>query len=266
VSVTCLVRGVPLFFRAAPRTPLRVLALIALDTLHVLRHAQPLPRKRIGELALLLDFQACTNAAWDDKHLCEADYHAIRRRLEKAGLMVRLEDYLERLRALESRRPSIGGDRRCFDEVRSYREAVARLSLATAIACACDAEDLDDEIRATHCDGDVDALFRIVMQCQVIDDVVDYREDRSARLPSFVTACASLPLAMALTAEAARHYAARPVGSSGAVVLPLRMALSAVAAVTRLVLLAYRMTRWRRLDDLLQRRAGVEGREGDERC
>ena len=139
MSVTCLLRGLPLFFRAAPKTPLRVLCIIALDTLHVLRHSQPLPRKRISELATFLDFQACTNAAWDHKDLCEAEYQAIRQRLEKAGLGSWIEEYLGRLRELERRRPSIGGDHRRFDEVRSYREAVARLSLATVTAIALNA-------------------------------------------------------------------------------------------------------------------------------
>jgi hypothetical protein len=36
--------SLPLFFCATPRTPLRVLGIIALDTLHVLRHSRPLPR------------------------------------------------------------------------------------------------------------------------------------------------------------------------------------------------------------------------------
>ncbi len=37
VAFTCLVRGLPLFFSAAPRTTLRALGVIALDMLHVLR-------------------------------------------------------------------------------------------------------------------------------------------------------------------------------------------------------------------------------------
>ena len=55
----------------------------------------------------------------------------------RPGLCV--EEYLGRLRDLESRRPSIGGDHRRFDEVRLYREGVARLSLATAAAIALNA-------------------------------------------------------------------------------------------------------------------------------
>ena len=72
------------------------------------------------------------------------------------------------------------------------------------------------------------------MQCQIIDDVLDYAEDVSAGLPSFLTASASLPQAMDLTARAARHYASRQ-RSSGSGVFPLRMALCVVTAVTKLV-------------------------------
>ena len=170
--------------------------------------ARRLPRQRRKQLATFLDFQACTNAVWDGKDLCAAEYRALRQRLEKAGLGLWITEYLCRLRELETRRPSLGGDRRRFDDVRSYREAVARLSLATITAIALNAECLEDGIRATYCDSDVAALFRMAMQCQIIDDVVDYREDLSAGLPSFLTASASLPQAMALTAEAARSYAA----------------------------------------------------------
>ena len=236
VSVGCLLRGLPLFFRAAPRTPLRVLGIIALDTLHVLRHGQPLPPKRICELALFLDFQGCTNAAWDHKDLCEPEYQAIWQRLEKAGLGSCIEEYLGRLRALESRRPSIGGDRGRFDEVRSYREAVARLAIATAAAIALNAECREEDIRTAHEDSDVETLFRILMQCQIIDDVMDYPKDLSAGLPSFLTAAASVPQAMALTAQAARHYGGSNSRSSKNGVFPLRLALYVITAVTKLII------------------------------
>jgi hypothetical protein len=236
VSMACLLRGLPLFFRAAPKTPLRVLCIIALDTVHVLRNGQRLPRKRCEQLAAFLDFQACTNAVWDGKDLCPAEYRALRQWLEKAGLGSWIAEYLSRLAELESRRPSLGGGRQHFDDVRSYREAVVRLSLATITAIALKAERLEDAMRATDCDGDVAALFGMAMQCQIIDDVLDYREDRSVGLPSFLTAAASLPQAMALTAEAARSYAASREGSAGAGVFPLEVALRVIAAVTKLVI------------------------------
>jgi len=186
---------------------------------------------------MLVDFQACTNAVWDDKHVCEAGYDALRKRLENAGLGWRLEDYLSRLRELEIRRPSVGGDHRRFEDVRSYREGVARLSLATLVALAFDTGDVDAEIRATHYDSDLETLFRIVMQCQIIDDVVDYAVDRAAGLPSFLTACASLPQGMELTAAAARRYGAgRESPHDGA--FPLRMALRGCTWVTQSVVRA----------------------------
>lgn len=235
VSVTCLLRGLPLFFCAAPKTPLRVLGIIALDTLHVLRHSQRLPRTRITDLAMFLDFQGCTNAVWDHKDRCEAEYRTLRQRLEEAGLASCVGEYLGQLRELESRRPPIGGDHRRFAEVRSYREGVARLSIATAAAIALNAKPLEGDIRPTACDGDVETLFRILMQCQIIDDVLDYTEDLSAGLPSFLTASASLPQAMALTAKAARSYAASRERSAEDAVFPLRMALCVFTVVTRLV-------------------------------
>jgi hypothetical protein len=227
VSVRCLVRGLPLFFRATPKTPLRVLGIIAFDTLHMLRHSRPLPRRTIGELAMLLDFEGCANAAWDRKRLDETEYQALRTRLESAGWGTCIETYLGRLRALESTRPSTGGDRRAFDAVRSYREAVIRLSLATAATLALGGAGQGDE--------DMETLFRILMQCQIIDDVLDYPEDVSAHLPSFLTVSASLPEAMALTDEAARSYATRHGRASGQAVFPLRVALWVFTAATTFV-------------------------------
>jgi hypothetical protein len=235
VSLTCFLRSLPLFFSAIPGTPLRVLCVVALDTVHVLRNGRPLPRSRREELAAFLDFQACTNAVWDGKKLCAPEYDALRRRLERAGLGAWITEYLGRIRELETRRPSIGGDRERFDDVRSYREAVARLSLATITAIALNAACLDQGIRATYCDEDVAALFRMAMHCQIIDDVVDYREDLSARLPSFLTASASLPQAIALTADSVRFYGARRGPSAGAGVFPLEVALHVFTVVTRLV-------------------------------
>jgi hypothetical protein len=69
LSITCLLRGLPLFFSAVPATPLRVMCIVALDTIHVLRYSRPLPRRTRIELAMFLDCQACTNAAWDRKPL-----------------------------------------------------------------------------------------------------------------------------------------------------------------------------------------------------
>jgi hypothetical protein len=236
VAVARFLDGLPLFFGATPKTPLRVLCVIALDTVHVLRNARPLPRRRCRQLAMFLDFQACTNAVWDGKDLCAPEYRALRHGLERAGLGGWITDYLSRIRELEMRRPDVGGDVRCFEDVRAYREAVVRLSLGTITALALNAESPQEGIRATHRDSDVAAMFRMAMQCQIIDDVVDYRKDVSAGLPSFLTACASLTQAVALTGDAARSYAASRRSSAGGGAFPLEAALGVLTLVTKLVL------------------------------
>ena len=230
VVTRCLLRGLPRFFCVSPKTPLRVLGIIALDTLRVLRRSQPLPRKRIGELAMVLDFLGCTNAAWDRKDLCRTEYEATRQRLERAGLGAPIGTYLRRLRDLESRRPRVGGDRRRFDEVRAYREAVARLCVRTAAAIALDVDGVGTPILAPERDTDVEALVRILLQCQIIDDVLDYTDDLSAALPSFLTATASLSQAMELTSAASRAYGT----VRGRAIFPLRITLALFTATAGL--------------------------------
>ena len=226
-AAACLGRGVPLFFSSVPKTPLRVLGVIALDTVHLLRYSRRLPRRQIRDAALFLDFAGCINAAWDRKQLCGAEYRTVRQRLDQAGLAPCLTDYLGRLQQIERWRPSIGGDHRRFDEVREYREAVAGLTLATAAAIALNDDDLEEP--------DMNALWCILMQCQIIDDVLDYPEDLSGGLPSFVTALADPRKALALAAEAVRSYAAGGTHAAGQAMLPLRVALAVVTVVTRLV-------------------------------
>ena len=234
VSIACFLRGLPLFFRATPKTPLRVLCLIAFDTLHFLRTSTPLPRHRVRVLATLLDFGACSNADLDRKAFCPQEYQALRQRIEKLGVTSWVDEYLPRLQDLERRRPSPGGDHRRFDEVRSYRESVARLSLGTVVAIALGEECVEDGIRAIRNDHDLATLFRVVMLCQIIDDVLDYGGDLSAELPSFLTATPSLPQAIALTTDASRTYAAAPGRSTGRSVFPLEASLYVLTAVTKL--------------------------------
>ena len=235
VVLRCLLRNLPRFFCASPKTPLRVLGIIALDSLRTLRTTQPLSRKRAGDLAHVLDFLGCTNAAWDHKDLCRKEHETTRERLHKAGLDAHIDAYLSRLRELESRRPPTGGDRRRFEEVRSYREAVARLCVGTAAAIALDGERNNGTALPEECDRDVDTLVRILLQCQIIDDVVDYTDDVSAGLPSFLTATASVSQALELTSAAARSYGASGEHAPGGAIFPFRMTLALFTAAAALV-------------------------------
>jgi hypothetical protein len=227
-------RSLRLLFRDSPKTPLRVLCIAALDTAHVLRHARQMPRARVNALAEFLDFGACLNAEWDQKPLRDCRQADSRRRLDADGLGPLITQYLARLRGLERGRPSIGGDHRQFDAVRAYRENVVRLSLATAAAIAMNSS-LEHEIAATDRDSDLEVLFRIIMQCQVMDDVLDYREDQSRGLPSFLTSVASLQQAAVMTAGTARAYGGQWERSSVPSALPFRLALRLVTILTKLV-------------------------------
>ena len=162
--------------------------------------------------------------------------------LEDAGIRSTLDEYLRTLGDLERRRPLPGGDYRQFQKVVLYREAVMRLSLGMAAATANVSQCLDDGIRATACDADLKILFRIAMQCQIIDDVLDYSQDLSVGLPSFLTACHSLPRAFDLTRLAALAYADDPDLPRIADLFALRSALVLVSTCAKLVIA---FGRWR---------------------
>lgn len=241
-SVRSVRRCLPLFLAARPRTPLRVLCIVAFDARHRLRHAKPLPVSTHQVLAALLDFGACTNAIVDHKPYSHEDLDRSRRILDEAGLQSIVDELLERLWDLETRRPPpFGDDRQCHD-VRSHREAVARLWLGTVAATAAGSRCVEDGIRATYADDVLDLLFRIVMQCQIIDDAIDYSRDASAGLPSFLTASASFPDAIDQTYQAACDYARhRDLPRSGDA-LPFRVALGIASACAKLMI---RLSRWR---------------------
>jgi hypothetical protein len=247
IAVRSLVRGLPLFFSARPKTPLRVLCIMAFDTLHMLRHAKPLPMPKLKMLAALLDFAACANAAFDNKDCCRQECRVTLQLLEEAGIRSSVVEYLRRLRDLESRRPLPGSGDWQFQKVGLYREAVVRLSLAMVATTSNCTQGLDEGIRATYRDAGLNILFRIVMQCQIIDDVLDCTKDRSAGLPSFLTSLESLPQAFERTRLVAIGYADdRDLPRTGDL-LPLRSALLLVSTCTKLILV---LGRWRHRNHL----------------
>lgn len=237
VALRCLIRGLPLLLAQRPKTPLRVLAIMALDTVHRLRCGRPMSRSRIRAVAEFLDFGACANAVWDGKPRCQSHVAAMRRSLDAAGAGPQIDEYLRQLRRLESRRPRGGGDHRRFDDIRWYREEVVRVSLAAAGAIAMD-EAVDEMVRAIEYDGDMQALFRIALQCQIIDDVLDYDADVSGGLPSFLTATMSAAESAAFTAGVARVYGASHGWSSHVSVWPMRAVLGVVTAITVVIVQA----------------------------
>jgi hypothetical protein len=81
-------------------------------------------------------------------------------------------------------------------------------------------------------------------------------------LPSFLTAAASLPLALGWTAEAARSYRKHPQWPRSAGLFPLRAALFIVSVLTFLLI---RTTRWKHRIDWALRSPDVESCAGSVR-
>ena len=242
IAFRSIARGLSLFLSDRPKTPLRVLCIMSFDTLHMLRNARPLPALKLRLLAALLDFAACANAALDHKRCCPRERRETRQLLEEAGLGSLVAEYLQRLNDLETRRPLPGGDDVQFHSVRSYREAVVRLSLGMVAATVNGSQGVNDAILATYGNAALVILFRIVMLCQIIDDVLDYSQDMSAGLPSFLTASKSLSRAFELVRLATLGYAdARDLPRTGDL-YPLRLALFLVSTSAKLVIV---LGRWR---------------------
>ena len=235
-AMRAFARGVPLFFSGRPGTPLRVLCLMAFDLLYRMRHAEPLPTPKLRVLALVLDCGACANAVFDRKPSCPENCRATLKLLNRSGMRSSVVEYLRRLRQIESSRPLAGGNRRQFHRVRMYREAVVRLSIGMLASTAAGDIGLNDGIREIDFDANLDLLFRMAMQCQIMDDAFDYSEDTVAGLPGFLTAAKSRRDSFELTRSAARVYSRSrdAAGSRGA--FPLRCALMFVSACTQLAI------------------------------
>src|SRR5579872_594526 len=158
VAFRCVLRGLPLLLSARPKTPLRVLCIMAFDTLHRLRNSKPLPKFKQRMLAALLDFGACANATFDQKEHCRHEWRQTLQLLDDAGILAPAVEYLQRLRELESRRPLPGGVHWQVEDVVLYREAVVRVSLGMVATTAIGNQCLDEGIRATCCDADLKIL------------------------------------------------------------------------------------------------------------
>jgi hypothetical protein len=236
VAVSSL-RCLPLLISRRPRTPLRLLCIIAFDMLAKLRDGAHLPQARLSMLAALLDFGACINALLDSKRCCRRELRSSVGML-KAGLRRPLLDYLRRLRRLERGRPSPGHGRQQLQAVRRYRENVVRLSLAMALVATGSQRVLDDAMQTTYDEGGLDLLFRLAMLCQVLDDLLDYSRDKAAGLPSFLTAAPSLTMALAYTRQTANNYYHVP-GAGRTELIPLRVSLALLAAGAMLVCRLY---------------------------
>lgn len=240
-AVLSFLRGLPLFVARRPRTPLRVLCILAFDTVHLFRYSRRMSKQTLENLALLLDFGASANDFFDKSGFSRQEYRATRRLLEKAQIGTTVNEYIIRLREIENRRPSSGGDDQQHQKVQAYRESVVRLSLGMVAATAFGNLTVEEGIQAIEHDEDLEMLYRIVMLCQIIDDVLDLAKDTDNEVPSFLTAHTSPSQALILTSDAATRYVRGGMPASPHL-FPFRMALLGMLALTKVAIM---YGRWR---------------------
>lgn len=232
ISAVSLIRMMPLLVRERPKTPLRVLCLAAFDTLHFSRYSKRLTETQILTLATFLDLGASANTFFDDKYFDRVEYRATRQFLRATGRNSLVRQYLASLRTLESQRPDTVTSKDSYQIVKFYRESVIRLSLGMLAAIAFELRTLEEAINEVESDSGLLLLFRMVMQCQVIDDALDYRVDRSKGLPSFYNVAGSTVVVAQRVRSTIKGYSEHSVQDSLGCSRPLRIALRGVSIIS----------------------------------
>jgi hypothetical protein len=235
-------RAIAIYFRGQTTTPLRALCIAAFDFLHATRHGRRLDMGTCGAIAAFLELGACMNRLLDGKlkHGESAERQQMKSYLEALKAqgqeeLVRL--YLECLQSLEHNRPAPGDGFFNFAGVLIYRQDVVRLSLGATSVLACLSPDLKSGITATQDENLVNILFRIVMLCQIIDDLIDARKDLAAGLPSFVTLFPDMKTALAKASNISQLYAAARYQIQSREMVLLKLLLVITATITRMVIL-----------------------------
>jgi hypothetical protein len=125
---------------------------------------------------------ALINDHFDQHQVCKHTYRGLRRQLTAdADSRAVYREYFRQVRQAERNRPRLSGRENLLREVAGYREKVVRLSLAALAAIAFGRTDIADGAFPAN-------LFAPVMLIQICDDLLDWRKDWRAGLPTFVTA------------------------------------------------------------------------------
>lgn len=179
-ALVAIALNVRLFAARQPGTPLRVLSLIAIDAALRSRGIIITPDRRQAVIEVM-ELGALLNDRFDgdayDPHALGASVAWFARSAHRE--LIRC--YVKRLRRLERTRPDPGQG---ATAVMRYRESVNRVSLAVLWALARGRSLAIAEMEIER-EADLRLLFQIVMQTQLIDDVLDVRQDRRRGLPSF---------------------------------------------------------------------------------
>jgi hypothetical protein len=249
VAVRSFWCGATIYMSGRAGTPLRGLCIAAFDFLHRNRHAAPLDPQSREALAALIALGALANRLLDGKvgdcgPAVSKELWATLHVLKATQHRVLVQSYLKSIGTLERGRPAADNTPQGFASVVAYREDVIRLSLGAVAGIAGFSADLPAGIRATHNDDALNALYRIVMQCQIIDDVFDYRQDRAAGLPTFLSAHDDVTRALSEVRRAVKHYSDGRFSVQSGEMLLLSVSLAMTTRVARIVV-AFGGLRWR---------------------
>jgi hypothetical protein len=179
--------------RERPGTLLRTLCVVAFDFMARADGKRLEPDKRRA-LSCLLDLGALINDHFDQHRFCRCSYRTLRKQLcvdETVRTAYRV--YFRELRQAERNRPRLRLARHddILRESAEYRERVVRISLS-ALAAVAFGRPYGDTAEARQTSPAIDAclphVFALVMLIQICDDLIDWRRDWRAGLPTFVTA------------------------------------------------------------------------------
>jgi hypothetical protein len=178
IAVTSLLTCIPMIWAPRPRTSLRVLCVGAFEYLARLE-GQGLGRAGRLALAHACDVGALCNDFYDQREFDRSVYRKLRRDLKRLAPERATQRYIRELRQAERDRPGAGTHG--FQEpsaVIRYRVHVLVVSLKWLRAISGQP--------AQH--RSLDALVALVGLVQLVDDLLDWKDDCDCRRPSFVTA------------------------------------------------------------------------------
>jgi hypothetical protein len=181
-AFAAFMRNFPLFFSRQPTTPLRVLALVAIST-SLRSRALLLTNERRQALVRVMELGALLNNRFDGDPYDPGTVRRILAWFRDSTFRPIVAHYLSQLRKTENNRPLHGDE---VGSIKSYREQVNRLSLATLWAIASGTDPVTSAAQLRY-QNDLGLHFRIIMLIQLIDDIIDRGRDTRRQLPSFTS-------------------------------------------------------------------------------
>src|SRR5688572_3536463 len=178
LATAALCTCAPLLVARRPRTPLRVLCIGAFEYAARVGGGRLDSARRMA-LACACDFGALRNDFYDQRELNPQAYRQLRRSMGELAPKAATQHYVRALRETERGRPVFepGG----FAEphaVIEYRNRVLAISLGWLQAIS--RRSLEPVM--------FEALLALVGLIQLVDDILDWKDDWTARRPTYVTA------------------------------------------------------------------------------